>query len=168
MTLARRLGLGRDSLTRTLGALVEAGLVARNPGYGHPLRPEYVLTREGARVAPGCDELLQQLRRLDLEATGLKKWSMPVVLALADRAPKRFSELQAALPGVTGRALIFALKELTAAGLVERTVTDDFPPGTVYRLTSRARTLPPILARLAGREQAPRRTDTARRSGRRP
>ena len=50
---------------------------------------------------------------------------------------------------MTGRALALALKDLAAAGLVERTVTEDYPPGTVYRLTPRARPLLPILRRLA-------------------
>jgi DNA-binding HxlR family transcriptional regulator len=168
VTLAHRLGLSRESLTRTLTALVDAGLVARNPGYGHPLRPEYVLSPLGSSVAPACSQLLQALRRIGLEEAGLKKWSMPVVLALAGRKPKRFSELQASLPGVTGRALTFALKDLTGAGLVERTVTDDFPPATVYRLTPRARELPSILTRLDGRAGARRRTGTARPSARRP
>ncbi len=27
------------------------GLVIRNPGYGHPLRPEYILTPEGHAAA---------------------------------------------------------------------------------------------------------------------
>ena len=54
ITLMRRLDVGRESLQRTLQALVERGLVQRNPGYGHPLRPEYLLTARGARVAPAC------------------------------------------------------------------------------------------------------------------
>src|SRR5947207_13068422 len=44
VTLANRIGVTRDSLRRTLSALIDDGLVERNPGYGHPLRPEYVLT----------------------------------------------------------------------------------------------------------------------------
>ena len=49
VTLHRRLGIGRESLRRTLASLAEQDLVARNPGYGHPLRPEYVLTPNRAR-----------------------------------------------------------------------------------------------------------------------
>jgi DNA-binding HxlR family transcriptional regulator len=144
VTLANRLGVGRESLTRTLAALMEEGLVRRNPGYGHPLRPEYVLTPTGIRVADGCDRLLTSLD--GLHDVALRKWSMPVVHAL-DRAPRRFSELRAALPSITSRALALALKDLQAAGLVERSVTDDYPPATVYRLTSRARPLAAVLRR---------------------
>lgn len=167
VTLAHRLGLGRESLTRTLTALIDSGLVARNPGYGHPLRPEYVLSSDGAVVAPECAQLLQALRRLGHENVALKKWSLPVVLGLSGRAPKRFSELRASLPGITGRALALALKDLAGVGLVERTVTDDFPPATVYRLSRRARGLAPILMRLDRPEAAPRRTGTAPRPARR-
>jgi DNA-binding HxlR family transcriptional regulator len=145
VALANRLGIGRDSLTRTLAALVEDGLVRRNPGYGHPLRPEYVLSREGERIAAISELLLAELD--GLVDVALRKWSMPVVRSLGGGA-LRFSELRASLPGVTGRALTLALKELQEAGLVERTVTDDYPPATVYRLTARGRPLARVLAAL--------------------
>jgi DNA-binding HxlR family transcriptional regulator len=148
VTLAHGLGLSRESLRRTLRALLERGLVARNPGYGHPLRPEYVLTAEGARLAPACGELLDALRSAGLEEVGLKKWSMPVLRAL-DQGAERFSELRAMLPGITPRALALALKDLEAADLVERRVTTDYPPATVYGPTTRARKLAPFLGRLA-------------------
>ena len=35
-------------------ALQEAGWLARNPGHGHPLRPEYVLTRRASRSPPSA------------------------------------------------------------------------------------------------------------------
>ena len=144
VTLARTLGLSRESLRRTLAALIEGGLVGRNPGYGHPLRPEYVLTRAGDRVAAACRPLVETLQRRHLEDVGLKKWSMPAVLALAG-GPRRFSELREILEGVSPRALALALKDLENAGLVDRRVTDDYPPATVYRLTPSGRPL----ARLA-------------------
>lgn len=145
VTLSNRLGLGRESLRRTLTALIEAGLVTRNPGYGHPLRPEYVLTERGRAVAPACARLLAALDRLDANDVGLKKWSMPAVLALGE-GECRYSELRKRLPAVTGRALTLALKELAAAGLVERRVRPDYPPSTVYRLRPRARPLARILS----------------------
>ena len=109
VTLSRTLGLSRESLRRTLAALTDAGLVGRNPGYGHPLRPEYVLTRAGERISGACRPLVEQLRRGNLEEIGLKKWSMPVVFALAE-GPLRFSELRDRLEGVSPRALALALK----------------------------------------------------------
>ena len=60
---------------------------------------------------------------------------MPVVHALS-ADPLRFSELRERLEGISPRALTLALKELEAAGVVERRVTDDYPPATSYRLTA--------------------------------
>jgi DNA-binding HxlR family transcriptional regulator len=144
VTLSRILGLSRESLRRTLAALIDGGLVGRNPGYGHPLRPEYVLTSSGERIAAACRPLVERLRRGELEEVALKKWSMPVVYALAE-GPRRFSELRDALEGVSPRALTLALKDLEAAGLVDRRVTNDYPPATVYRLTRSGRPLATLL-----------------------
>lgn len=145
VTLSRTLGLSRESLRRTLAALIDSGLVGRNPGYGHPLRPEYVLTTAGQRIGASCRPLIEQLRRGSLEEVGLKKWSMPVVFTLAE-GPLRFSELREQLEGVSPRSLALALKDLEEAGLVDRRVTEDYPPSTMYRLTERGRPL----ARLVG------------------
>jgi DNA-binding HxlR family transcriptional regulator len=145
VTLANRLGVGRETLRRTLDALIAAELVARNPGYGHPLRPEYVLTAGGRRLGPAAMRLVDALRDEDLEDVGLKKWSLPVVLELATE--RRFAELRTALR-VSPRALTLALKDLAHAGLVERRVHDGFPPSTTYRLTGRARRLRRLAAAL--------------------
>ena len=149
VTLARTLGMSRESLRRTLAALTESGLVGRNPGYGHPLRPEYVLTRRGERVASRGRPLVELLRERGLEADAHKKWSMPVVHALAE-GPLRFSELRDRLEGISPRALTLALKELEAAGVVERRVTNDYPPATSYRLAADARPLASLVGKLAG------------------
>lgn len=147
VTLARTLGLSRESLRRTLAALIDGGLVGRNPGYGHPLRPEYVLTRGGEKIAAACRPLVDMLRAEGLEEIGLKKWSMPTVLALAE-GPRRFSELRETLAGVSPRALALALKDLEGAGLVERRVTEDYPPATVYRLAPGGRPLGRLLSQI--------------------
>ena len=133
-TLTAQLGVTGESLRRTLAYLQGEGLLERNPGYGHPLRPEYVLTPAGRRVAPGARQILEAL--VGREAVGLKKWSLPVLAALVE--PRRFSELRAELP-VTPRGLTLALKDLEGAGLVRRTVTDDRPPQTRYRAAPAAR-----------------------------
>ncbi len=139
--LSGTLGVGRESLRRTLDSLLELGLVARNPGYGHPLRPEYVLTRHGHGVAERCSRLLAAAD----DDVVLRKWSLPVLAALA--RPARFSELRTALPGVTPRALALALKDLQSAGLVERRVEDAYPPTAVYAPTQTARKLQRILSK---------------------
>ena len=155
VTLANRVGVGRESLRRTLVALIDGGLAARNPGYGHPLRPEYVVTARGARVAPVCADLLAALRELGVEDAALKKWSLPVVVTLGGPGRRRFSELQERLRDVTPRALALALKDLTAAGLVDRTVTDGYPPASVYSLTPAGARLLPVLRRLEAALEEP-------------
>jgi DNA-binding HxlR family transcriptional regulator len=133
--LTRRLGVSRESLRRTLAALVETGLVTRNPGHGHPLRPDYVLTEAGARVAPACTALVDRLAAAGLEELGRKKWLLPVVFALS-AGPARFSGLRAELSPISARALALALKELEGASIVERTLVDDYPPRAEYRLAA--------------------------------
>jgi DNA-binding HxlR family transcriptional regulator len=147
VTICRRTGAGGESVRRALARLTQRGLVTRNPGYGHPLRPEYVLTTAGRSVAPACAGLLDELDALGIGSIGLNKWSVPVLAALA--VDRRFSELRGALPGVSPRALTLALKALADAGMVERTVLASYPPRTVYRLADRARRLTPALERIA-------------------
>lgn len=142
-TLTGRLGVTGESLRRTLAYLQEERLVERNEGYGHPLRPEYLLTARGKRVAPHAEEILAALA--GNEEVGLKKWSLPVLAELTQA--RRFSELRAALP-VTARALALALSDLEAAGLVDRSVTDDRPPQTRYEATPSARELVAAARRL--------------------
>lgn len=134
-TLTGRLGVSGESLRRTLASLQELGLVARNPGYGHPLRPEYVLTDRGAELAPAATGVVDAIR--GHENVALRKWSLPVLARL--QGPRRFSELRALLPEATPRALTLALKELQAAGLVSRQVTDSYPPAVAYAVTARGR-----------------------------
>jgi DNA-binding HxlR family transcriptional regulator len=137
--LANRLGVPRETLSRTLTALIEGGLVTRNPGHGHPLRPEYLLTPSGAQVAPGCLTLLDVLPDRELS---LKKWSVPVLAAVGRGA--RFSDLIVELPA-SPRALTLALKDLQALGLVEREVVEGYPPTTRYRPTTAGRRVQRVL-----------------------
>jgi DNA-binding HxlR family transcriptional regulator len=130
--LQRKLGVTRESLRRALDALIGLGYVRRNEGYGHPLRPEYLITDAG-RAAADLSARVSSSRSRD---TLLRKWSVPVLASLA--GPRRFSEVRVALPGVTPRALALALRDLEDAGLVRREVLPTRPPSTVYRVTRRA------------------------------
>jgi DNA-binding HxlR family transcriptional regulator len=130
--LQRKLDVGRDSLRRALDALVALDYVRPNEGYGHPLRPEYVITDAG-REASGLARRVASSASRD---TLLRKWSVPVLAELHE--PRRFSELRSALPGVTPRALALALRDLEAAALVRREVLPTRPPSTRYRPTRRA------------------------------
>jgi DNA-binding HxlR family transcriptional regulator len=129
--LQRKLDVGRESLRRGLDALLALGYVRRNPGYGHPLRPEYVITPQGHEAAGVARRASSGAARETL----LRKWSVPVLAELHEA--RRFSELRASLPGVTPRALALALRDLEAARLVRRDVLPTRPPSTVYRATRR-------------------------------
>lgn len=138
--MAASLGASRSALAASLAALQEAGWLARNPGHGHPLRPEYVLTPSGEPVAAFCAQVMAQRARLGLEPGQLPRWSLPLILRLdADKA--RFSMLRDALRPVTPRALSLTLKQMLSVNLVERALEDEFPPIAIYGLTGRGREL---------------------------
>ena len=149
VTLLKRLGVGRSTLSRTLKALAEHGWVLRNPGHGHPMRPEYVLTPAGRSLGRACDGLFEALHQTGRLDVALRKWSLPVVLATAGKSPRRFVDLSVALPDVTPRALTQSLKALVEAGLIERTLLDGYPPYAVYALAEAGTKLLPLVRRLA-------------------
>jgi DNA-binding HxlR family transcriptional regulator len=129
VTLVNRLSLSRDSLSRTLEHLKTLDLAIKNPGYGHPMRPEYVLTPKGQLLGSSALELVQTTRQLEITDTIFKKWSFPVLHAL-HRPLERFTDLLEAIPGITTRALSLALRDLEEEGSVRR-------EENAYRLTER-------------------------------
>jgi DNA-binding HxlR family transcriptional regulator len=135
-----QLGPSRGALAASLAALQEAGWIARNPGHGHPLRPEYVLTPAGGSIAAFCANLMRQRERLGLEPGQLPRWSLPIVARL-DGARTRFNMLRDALAPVTPRALSLTLKQMLTIDLVDRALEDEFPPIAIYGLTSRGQDL---------------------------
>jgi DNA-binding HxlR family transcriptional regulator len=131
--LQRTLGVGRDSLRRALDALLALGYARRNEGYGHPLRPEYLITDAGRAAA----QLARRVTRSPARDILLRKWSVPVLAGL--QQPRRFSELRASLPAVTPRALALALQDLESAALIRRDVLPTRPPSALYQPTRDAR-----------------------------
>ncbi|WP_217545985.1 helix-turn-helix domain-containing protein [Streptomyces sp. GbtcB6] len=63
------------------------------------------------------------------------KWTMLVLVALADGRPMRFAELRRRLDGVTPKVLTQTLRALEREGLLTRTVYPTVPPRVEYRLT---------------------------------
>jgi DNA-binding HxlR family transcriptional regulator len=140
--LQRSLEVGRESLRSALDALVELGYVRRNEGYGHPLRPEYLITEEGREGA----ELAALVAASPARESLLHKWSVPVLVQLGK--PQRFSEIRAALPDVSPRALAITLRDLESVRLIRREVLPTRPPSTLYHPTDQAR---PIQRSVPGR-----------------
>lgn len=148
VTLAHTTGASQGGLRAALDELTARGWVRGNPGYGHPLRPEYILTPDGARAAARCVALEETLRRLEVSEEARRKWSMPVVFATG-LAPARFTTIAHRLAGVTDRALSLTLQRLGEAELLTRDLVDEHPPGALYSVTRRGRLLVPALGALA-------------------
>jgi DNA-binding HxlR family transcriptional regulator len=76
-----------------------------------------------------------------------RRWAGAILIALAS-GPHYFAELGAAVPGLSDRLLSRRLRELEAAGLVERSVHEGTPARVSYSLTEMGRSLEPALAEL--------------------
>jgi DNA-binding HxlR family transcriptional regulator len=72
------------------------------------------------------------------------RWKAAVIEQLLGGA-KRFSELKRAISAITQRTLSQQLRELQAAGIIERTVYPDAPPRVVYAITPLGKSLAPLL-----------------------
>lgn len=67
------------------------------------------------------------------------RWKGVVLHHLLSAEYLRFNELQRRMPGITQRLLTKQLRELEAAGLVDRTVYAEVPPRVEYDLTDLGR-----------------------------
>ena len=116
--LLAAVGAGRTSFAASLDHLIRLGLLERNPGHGHPLRPELRLTAAGEVAAGLAARILQAVPDAGGAALLRRSWSAPV-LALTSR-PRRFTELRAGLTPITDRALSVSLQRLEAQDWLHR------------------------------------------------
>ena len=78
-----------------------------------------------------------------------KRWTGAILYVLLDSGrPMRFSEIGHAVPDLSDRLLSERMKELEAAGIVERHVAGTSPIKVEYELTERGRELDPALGEL--------------------
>ena len=75
------------------------------------------------------------------------KWLLLILLALMQR-PKRNSELQRQILGISPKMLSQSLRHLEAHNLVHRQVFAEVPPRVEYSLTELGLSLAPLLAEL--------------------
>lgn len=68
------------------------------------------------------------------------KWSLLVVRTLRS-GPRRFTELEREIDGISRRMLTVTLRDLERDGLLTRTVHNVMPPHVSYELTPAGRTL---------------------------
>lgn len=82
-----------------------------------------------------------------------RRWTGAILRAmLAGRV--RFSDLAAAVPGLSDRLLSERLKELTSEGLIERAVVDEGAGRVEYHLTAKGRQLTPVIESLSSWAEA--------------
>jgi DNA-binding HxlR family transcriptional regulator len=150
ITLVRRLGANQASIRQALDSLIEMGLVVKNPGYGHPMRPEYILTDRGVAPAKTAGRLLGSIVDEEERRVIGNKWALPALHAIGEGAT-RFSQIRARLRNITQRALAQCLKDLQNANLVERKVSSAYPPAVTYALSTEAELLVPLVESLCRR-----------------
>ena len=73
-----------------------------------------------------------------------RRWQLSIIYAALSGA-LRFNEFADAVAGISPRMLSERLRDLEAAGLIERTVIPSSPPMVEYRLTVRGQRLRPVL-----------------------
>ncbi len=144
VTLRNSLDGSRASIKASLELLDTLDLVRSNTGHGHPLRPEYLLTTKGVLISKPAAALVSSLIKAKAFEQGLKKWSMPIVLAIKSGS-NRFSAISNYLDQATDRAVSTSLNELQKASIIQRELIDGRPPYNSYLLTRKALFFCPIL-----------------------
>ncbi|MFN3729040.1 MAG: winged helix-turn-helix transcriptional regulator [Fimbriimonadaceae bacterium] len=127
------------SIRAALDHLMTLDLVMRNPGYGHPLRPEYILTQRGLNVGDAARHVWDIARSISTPNVVWRKWTGPLLVAVD--GPSEFGVLRSRLTPITDRALTAALRETQSAGWLKRTPIRSFPPSVLYARNPSAETL---------------------------
>jgi DNA-binding HxlR family transcriptional regulator len=73
-----------------------------------------------------------------------RRWQLSIIYAALGGA-LRFNEFAGAVQGISPRMLSERLRDLEAAGLLQRAVLPTSPPTVEYRLTARGRRLGPLI-----------------------
>jgi DNA-binding HxlR family transcriptional regulator len=68
------------------------------------------------------------------------KWTAKILICL-ESGPRRFSELQVPMRGITPKVLTETLRALERDGMITRTAYPEIPPRVEYELTPLGRTL---------------------------
>jgi DNA-binding HxlR family transcriptional regulator len=131
-TLLSASGAGRTAFVQSLAHLVDLGLLERNPGHGHPLRPEFRLTAQGADVARVADSIRNAVPRV-LEHDLLRRtWTVPILAV--SQEPRYFTEIKNELVTISDRALSQSLKQLHEQRWLQRKIDPaNYPPRPLYQ-----------------------------------
>ncbi|MTI08316.1 winged helix-turn-helix transcriptional regulator [Curvivirga aplysinae] len=125
-------GASRSSFTASLNHLAELGLLERNPGHGHPLRPEFKLTPAGEIAASMAHRVIDIIPNDEDFDVIRRSWAVPV-LAVTE-TPKRFSSIKTGLVGITDRALSQSLYLLEDHQWIKREIdVTERSPRPIYQ-----------------------------------
>ena len=148
--LLAKSGASRTAFAQSLAHLIEIGMLERNPGHGHPLRPEFRLTARGLSAAALAGRILA-LSGSESRDLMRRSWTVPVLTTL--RNPVRFGDIRRGLPDITDRALSISLKSLEERDWVERRVDGAArPPRPIYRAVNSGQAISGIAAGAVGAE----------------
>ncbi len=92
-----------------------------------------------------CDEACPVRRAADVFEG---KWTTQIIRDLLP-GPRRYSELQKGLPGISPKILTERLKMLESKGLLHKTIYPTIPPKTEYELTPLGRDMEQVIAAMA-------------------
>ena len=124
-------GASRTAFAQSMNHLISLGFLERNPGYGHPLRPEFRLTSHGVAAAAIAGEIqrISENRNQDLLR---RSWTLPVLILI--HRPLHFNQIKRSLPTITDRALSQSLKSMELVNWASRSVDlSKRPPGSLYQ-----------------------------------
>ncbi|MGB0505919.1 MAG: winged helix-turn-helix transcriptional regulator [Pikeienuella sp.] len=123
-------GASRTAFAQSMEHLIKLRLLERNPGYGHPLRPEFRLTPSGITAAA----IASKIQRVSADKDqGLlrRSWTLPVLTSL--HRPSHFNDIKRNLRTITDRALSQSLKTMEDRNWVCRDVDEAArPPRSIY------------------------------------
>lgn len=123
-------GASRSAFKQSMNHLIKMSLLERNPGYGHPLRPEFRLTPLGIHAAAIANKIQNIVADEDQDLLRLS-WTLPVLTSL--HTSSRFNDIKRSLPSITDRALSQSLKTMETRHWVCRSIDDMArPPRSIY------------------------------------
>ena len=124
-------GASRTAFAQSMDHLISLGLMERNPGHGHPLRPEFRLTPLGVTAAAMANKI-QNIPADEDQDLLRRSWTLPVLTAI--HTPSHFNDIKRNLQTITDRALSQSLKSMEARSWVRRHVDQAArPPRSSYQ-----------------------------------
>lgn len=110
----------RPAFAASLKHLVDLKLLEKNPGHGHPLRPEFRLTPQGEVAASMASQIINAAPDGEAFAIVKRSWSVPILVIAG--TPTRYSTIKYGLGKITDRALSQSLYFLEQRDWLERTI----------------------------------------------